>query len=104
MSFLTFILKNVLRRPVRSILTGMGIALAVGAVIALVGIAYNFETSFAELYQKRRVDIMVTQAGVAQPEMGRLDETIGEATPGSRRGASGLSPGSSNRRPIPTAT
>jgi putative ABC transport system permease protein len=77
MSFLTFILKNVLRRPVRSILTGLGIALAVGVVIALVGISYNFETSFAELYQKRKVDVMVTQAGVAQPEMGRLDETIG---------------------------
>jgi putative ABC transport system permease protein len=77
MSFLTFILKNVLRRPVRSLLTGLGIALAVGVVIAFVGIAYNFETSFAELYQKRKVDIMVTQAGVAQPEMGRLDETIG---------------------------
>ena len=66
MSFLTFILKNVLRRPVRSILTGLGIALAVGVVIALVGISYNFETSFIALYQKRKVDIMVTQAGVAK--------------------------------------
>jgi len=77
MSFFTIIIKNVLRRPVRSILTGIGIALAVGVVIALVGISYNFESSFAQLYQKRKVDLMVTRAGVAQPEMGRLDEAIG---------------------------
>jgi putative ABC transport system permease protein len=74
MTFLTFIIKNVLRRPVRSILTGIGVALAVGVVIALVGISHSFESSFVQLYERRNVDLVVVRAGVADRLSSILDE------------------------------
>jgi len=77
MRFTTFILKNVFRRPVRSILTGIGVALAVGAVVALLGISSGFKQSFAQLYEGRNVDLLVVRAGVAKWEDSIIDEQIG---------------------------
>ena len=44
MRFYSFVMKNVGRRRVRSLLTILGMAIAVGAVVSLVGIATGFET------------------------------------------------------------
>ena len=46
MRFYQLILKNVLQRKARSALTMIGVAVAVTAVVALVGIADGFERSF----------------------------------------------------------
>ena len=43
MSFLTLIVKNLLRRPLRSLLTIVGIAVGIGAVVALTSLAWGFE-------------------------------------------------------------
>jgi putative ABC transport system permease protein len=74
MTFFTFIIKNVLRRPVRSILTGIGVALAVGVVVALVGISDSFVSSFLQLYQRRKVDLIVVQAGKTDRLLSILDQ------------------------------
>ena len=59
MYFSTFILKNLLRRPARSMLTIIGLAVAVGAVVSLVGVATGFKDSFLQVYTSRGVDIVV---------------------------------------------
>ena len=73
MRFITFVIRNVMRRPARSLLTLSGMAVAVGAFVALVGIADGFARSFLELYLHRGVQLLVTGTGVD-----RLGSTIDE--------------------------
>ena len=79
MRFYTFVLKNVVRRRVRSSLTVIGMAVAVGAVVALVGISSGFERSFMAIYQRQKVDIIVQQRGVKQRLTSVLDAKLGDA-------------------------
>ena len=53
MRFLTIVLKNTVRRPLRSLLTVIAIAIAVGSVVSLVGIASGFEETFLSLYKNK---------------------------------------------------
>jgi putative ABC transport system permease protein len=66
MQFSTFILKNIVRRRMRSCLTIIGVAVAVGAVVALVGISFGFEQSFLDIYKKQNVDLVIEQTGQKQ--------------------------------------
>lgn len=77
MFFLTFVLKNLLRRKVRSLLTSSGVGIAVAAVVALVGIAQNFERALMELYTRRGVDLMVVRSGTSQRAGSSLPEKVG---------------------------
>ncbi len=74
MHFGTLIAKNLLRRPVRSLLTATGVALAVGAVIALLGMARGFEDSLLQVLQGHGVDIVVTRAGKTDRMTSVLDQ------------------------------
>ncbi len=93
MRLIHFVIKNVLRRPARSALTVCGIAVAVGAVVALVGIADSFERSLLSFFQRRGVDLVVVRAGGFQQTSSSLDEKLGEkirGLPGVREVAAGL--------------
>ena len=63
MYFVTFILKNLTRRPVRTALTVLGLAVAVGSMIALLGVSYNVERSVEAAFDSRRVDLVIMQKG-----------------------------------------
>lgn len=63
MHFFTFILRNLTRRPTRSVLTILGLAVAVASMVALFGITSNIETSVESSFDSRRIDLVVTQAG-----------------------------------------
>jgi putative ABC transport system permease protein len=76
MYFSTFLLKNLLRRPARSLLTIVGLAVAVGAVVSLVGVANGFVNQFLTTYGSRHVDIIVQRAGSSTQA---LDRTIPES-------------------------
>lgn len=78
MYFITVMLKNLLRRKVRTLLTTMGLAVAVGAMVALVGVASGFERSVLDTFQKRGVDIVVLAAGAPNQLSSDLDEHIAE--------------------------
>jgi putative ABC transport system permease protein len=78
MHFVSFILKNLLRRKVRSALTVGGVAVAIAAVVALVGIARGFETSLVELYRTRGVDLIVLRAGSTERLASSLPEKVGD--------------------------
>jgi len=78
MRFLTLVLKNIFRRPMRSALTVSGVAVAVGAVVALVGIARGFEKSLRAVYEGHGVDLMVVRAGSIQRFSSVLDESLSD--------------------------
>jgi len=78
MWFITFILANLLGRPARSLLTLSGIAIAVAAVVALLGVVRGFENSLLQLYQGRGIDVIVQQAGRLQMTSSALPENLRE--------------------------
>lgn len=78
MWFLTFVLKNLFRRPLRSALTVIAVAIAIGALISLVGVANGFESSFVNIYEKEGVDLIVIQKGVINTATSRLEEKWGD--------------------------
>jgi putative ABC transport system permease protein len=78
MHFLTIVFKNTIRRPLRSALTVIAIAVAVGTVDALVGVAAGFEKTFLSLYKGVGVDLVVVRAGAKQRLNSTLEESVGE--------------------------
>ena len=62
MTFLQLTLKNLLRRRSRSLLTLVGIAVGIGAVVSLSSIASGFEQSWANVYRARGTDLVVTKS------------------------------------------
>lgn len=77
MKFIQFISKNVLRRKVRSTLTGIGVAVAISAVVALLGVANGFQESSRELLTGRGVDLVVKRVGSGDFDTTRLNDSIG---------------------------
>ena len=60
MTFFTVVTRGLLRRPVRTGLTIVGIAIGIAAVVALVGISRGFETSWQAGMKSRGTDIVVS--------------------------------------------
>jgi putative ABC transport system permease protein len=93
MYFATFLLKNLVRRKARSLLTIIGIAVAIGTVVTLRGISYGFEQGFRNNFERRGIDLVVVAAGMPDQLQSNLDEDIGpkiEQIEGVRRVSSGL--------------
>jgi putative ABC transport system permease protein len=78
MHFFTLIWKNVWRRKVRCALTGLGVALAVAAAVALVSFSSGFEQSSEEVYSGHGIDLVVLRSGVAERLTSSLSEEIAE--------------------------
>jgi putative ABC transport system permease protein len=76
--FITLIAKNVLNRPVRTTLTTLGLAIAIAAVIILVGISWNFEKSFLTIFQTKGIDLVVAHAGSSNQLSSSLDVKMGD--------------------------
>ena len=93
MYFATFLLKNLVRRKARSLLTILGIAVAIGTVVTLRGVSYGFERSFRANFERRGIDLVVVAAGIPDQLQSNLAEDIGpriERIEGVRRVSSGL--------------
>lgn len=60
MTFLAIIFRGLLRRPLRTGLAMVGIAVGIGAIVALVGMARGFETSWTAGMKSRGTDIDVS--------------------------------------------
>ena len=78
MWFSTIVVKNVVRRPLRSVLTILAIATAIGAVVALGGVASGFERTFLDLYKGAGIDLIVVRAGARQRLNSTLDQAMGD--------------------------
>ena len=93
MRFSTIVLKNAIRRPIRSILTALAITVAVGTVVAMVGVSYGFERTFLDLYRGSGIGLIVVRARSTQRMTSTLDERLGDqirALPGVRGVFGGL--------------
>lgn len=84
MTFLQFTVKNLSRRRTRTFLTIMGIGVGIGAVVALLGLAWGLQESWDDAMKARHTDLVVRKTGggfLAQP----FDEAVEEQvlkTPG----------------------
>ena len=78
MWFITIVIKNSIRRPLRSVLTIIAIATAIGAVVALGGVASGFERTFRDLYKGAGIDLIVVRTGARQGLSSTLDQSMGE--------------------------
>ncbi len=65
MTFLTVVTRGLMRRPVRTGLTIVGISIGIAAVVALVGISRGFETSWETGMKMRGTDVVVSNMGSA---------------------------------------
>ncbi|MFO0790558.1 MAG: FtsX-like permease family protein [Pirellulales bacterium] len=77
MHFVSLALKNVLRRPIRSALTALGVALAVGTFVALVGISDDFVDSIRARYATQGIDLIVLKSGRTEQLYATLPERVG---------------------------
>jgi len=78
MHFITFVLKNLTRRPTRTALTVLGLAVAVGSMIALLGISNNVERAVAESFERRGIDLIIMERGKPNQTDSDLDEKLVE--------------------------
>jgi putative ABC transport system permease protein len=65
MTFFTIVVRGLMRRPVRTGLTLVGISIGISAVVALVGISRGFEKSWATGMKARGTDVVVSNMGSA---------------------------------------
>ena len=65
MHFIDFVLRNLIRRKVRTVLTIVGVSVAIAAVVALVSITSGYERSNKEALKQHGVDMVVDRAGTA---------------------------------------
>jgi putative ABC transport system permease protein len=60
MTFLTIVVRGLMRRPVRTGLTLVGISIGIAAVVALVGMAWGYEKSIAKQLDVIGIDVVVS--------------------------------------------
>src|SRR5438105_11864114 len=65
MTWVGLVRKNLLRRPVRTLLTAAGVALGVGLIVALLSIAAGTERTAGDLIHLGRADFGLFQSGVS---------------------------------------
>jgi putative ABC transport system permease protein len=70
--------KNLWRRPARSLLTVCGLAIAVAAVVALVGVSDSLESSYLDLYTRPGSDLVVQRRGGAVQISKGIDLAFGD--------------------------
>jgi putative ABC transport system permease protein len=94
MHFLDFVLRNLLRRKVRTGLTIVGVSVAIAAVVALLSVTGGYERSSKQMYANQGVDLIVVRAGLVNSSTSSLDENLAkrlEKLDGVRKAAPALS-------------
>lgn len=78
MKFVALPARNLVRHRIRSILTGAGVAIAVGGMIALVGLSQGLERSWVLWLQDKGTNILALQKGSIDLLTASLDERLAE--------------------------
>jgi putative ABC transport system permease protein len=79
MHFLGMTARNLLNRPLRSALTLLGIAVAVGSFIALVGAARGIQNAMIQSFAERDTHIVALRKNAADLLSATIDERVGDA-------------------------
>jgi putative ABC transport system permease protein len=75
-SWIGLVRKNLLRRPVRTLLTSAGVALGVGLIVALLSISAGVERTAADLIHLGRADFGLFQSGVSDATRSLLPQGL----------------------------
>lgn len=81
LSLTRFVWKNLLRRPLRTLLTLGGIGMAIGAFVGLVGFSNAFENEWLRIYSSNGTDIAVIQQTFLNTSLDESDGAILESLP-----------------------
>ena len=76
MNHLQLAFRNLKRRPARSILTALGVALAVGSFITLYGLSRSVQENVQQSFEERGTDLTVRRRGIAEPFGGTMPQSI----------------------------
>ncbi len=76
MTWLGLILRNLWRRPGRSIFTLAGVALAVASYLTLAGLSQGMDEGTQASLNERRIDLVVSRAGMFEVFGGSLPEAL----------------------------
>jgi putative ABC transport system permease protein len=76
MNHLQLAFRNLQRRPTRSILTLLGVAVAVGSFITLYGLSRSVNENVQQAFEERGNDLTVRRRGIAEPFGGTVPEQI----------------------------
>jgi putative ABC transport system permease protein len=76
LSFFTIPLKNLIRRPFRTILTILGVSLAVSSFIALIGLARGLEQAWSRSLEDRDTHILAANKHSVELLTGSLDQRL----------------------------
>lgn len=71
-------LNNLRRRPTRSLLSTLGIGLAVGGAVSLLSLGHGIRAGVGDSLDERGADLVVTQRAATDAFGGRLPESLGE--------------------------
>jgi ABC-type antimicrobial peptide transport system permease subunit len=71
-------LRNLVRRPVRTLITVSSLGLGVGFIVALIAIVEGFTVLFSQLGVAGQVDLMVEQAKASDASFSVIDERIAD--------------------------
>ena len=77
MNHLQLALRNLKRRPARSVLTAAGVALAVGSFITLYGLSQSVEQNVQQSIEEHGADLTVRRSGTAELFGGTIPESVG---------------------------
>ncbi len=69
---------NLGRRPMRSLLTTLGIAAAVGSLVAMVGLSRGMDRAWSNHFQARGSNLIASQKGAVEILTNSLDDKLGE--------------------------
>ena len=78
MLLVAMVAKNLLHRPVRSLLTIVGIAIGVAAVVSMTSIAAGFERSWQRVFAARGTDAVVAKFSGDSPLPESFSESVAE--------------------------
>jgi putative ABC transport system permease protein len=76
MNHLQLAFRNLQRRPTRSILTVLGVAVAVGSFITLYGLSRSVNANVQQAFEERGTDLTIRRRGIAEPFGGTVPESI----------------------------
>lgn len=71
-------LRNLLRRPTRSIMTMIGLGVGVGLIVALAGIAEGSRRAVTQLLSAGQADLVAEQAGASDMMFSSIDERLAQ--------------------------
>jgi ABC-type antimicrobial peptide transport system permease subunit len=71
-------LRNLLRRPTRTLMTMLGLGVGVGLIVALGGISNGATALFTEMLSAGQADVIAEQAGVSDAMFSSIDERVAD--------------------------